>query len=140
MGSEEHTASYYAATRNDLTTYPALDGDIETDICIIGGGFTGVASALTLAERGHQVTLLEQNRISWGASGRNGGQLIHGLGGTRYLSKSLSQEVIWELHYRGNDIIKERVEKYGIDCDLKSGYIDVAFKKSQMDYLKEDYE
>ena len=140
MGSEEHTASYYAVTRNDLTTYPALDGDIETDICIIGGGFTGVASALTLAERGHQVTLLEQNRISWGASGRNGGQLIHGLGGTRYLSKSLSQEVIWELHYRGNDIIKERVEKYGIDCDLKFGYIDVAFKKSQMDYLKEDYE
>ena len=137
--SEEHTASYYAASRNDLTTYPALDGDRQTDICIIGGGFTGIACALTLAERGREVTVLEQNRISWGASGRNGGQLIHGLGGTRYLSNSLSQDTLWKLHYRGNHIIRERVEKYAIDCDLKSGYIEVAFKKSQMDGLTEDY-
>ena len=137
--SEEHTASYYAASRNDLTTYPALDGDHQTDICIIGGGFTGIACALTLAERGREVTVLEQNRISWGASGRNGGQLIHGLGGTRYLSNSLSQDTLWKLHYRGNDIIRERVEKYAIDCDLKSGYIEVAFKKSHMDGLTEDY-
>ncbi|HCC44794.1 MAG TPA: FAD-dependent oxidoreductase [Gammaproteobacteria bacterium] len=137
--SEEHTASYYAASRNDLTTYPALDGDHQTDICIIGGGFTGIACALTLAERGREVTVLEQNRISWGASGRNGGQLIHGLGGTRYLSNSLSQDTLWKLHYRGNDIIRERVEKYAIDCDLKSGYIEVALKKSQMDGLTEDY-
>ena len=140
MASEEHTESYYAATRNDPTTYPTLDGDHETDICIIGGGFTGVASALTLAERGYQVTLLEQHRISWGASGRNGGQIIHGLGGTAHLSKSLSHETIWKMHYRGNDIIKERVEKYNIDCDIKSGYIEVAFKKSQMGYLEEDYQ
>lgn len=140
MASEEHTASYYAATQNDPTTYPTLDGDHETDICIIGGGFTGVASALTLAERGHEVTVIEQHRISWGASGRNGGQMIHGLGGTKYLSNSLSQETIWKMHYRGNDIIKERVEKYGIDCDIKSGYIEVAFKQSQMDDLQEDYE
>ena len=139
MASEEHTASYYAATRNDLTTYPALDGDHETDICIIGGGFTGIACALTLAERGREVTVVEQHRVSWGASGRNGGQLIHGLGGTRYLSKSLSQDTLWKLHYRGNDIIRERVEKYAIDCDLKSGYIEVAFKNSQMDGLREDY-
>ena len=137
--SEEHTASYYAASRNDLTTYPALDGDHQTDICIIGGGFTGIACALTLAERGREVTVLEQNRISWGASGRNGGQLIHGLGGTRYLSNSLSQDTLWKLHYRGNHIIRERVEKYAIDCDLKSGYIEVALKKSQMDGLTEDY-
>jgi glycine/D-amino acid oxidase-like deaminating enzyme len=139
MGNEEHTNSYYAATRNDLTTYPELQGVHETDICIIGGGFTGVACALSLAERGHKVTLLEQNRISWGASGRNGGQLIHGIGGSKYLSKYLSEEKIWELHYRGNDIIKERVKKYNIDCDLKSGYVEVALKESHMTGLKEDY-
>ena len=56
MTSEEHTHSYYAATRNDLTTYPQLQGTVETEICIIGGGFTGVSAALTLAERGHSVT------------------------------------------------------------------------------------
>lgn len=139
MTSEEHTRSYYAATRNDLTTYPELQGEHETDVCIIGGGFTGVACALTLAERGHDVTVLEQNRIGWGASGRNGGQLIHGLGGSKHLSRYLTEEKIWSLHYRGNDIIKERVEKYNIDCDLKSGYVEVALKKSHMDDLKEDY-
>ncbi len=139
MASEEHTRSYYAATRNDLTTYPELQGEHETDVCIIGGGFTGVACALTLAERGHDVTVLEQNRIGWGASGRNGGQLIHGLGGSKHLSRYLTEEKIWSLHYRGNDIIKERVEKYNIDCDLKSGYVEVALKKSHMDDLKEDY-
>ena len=112
---EEHTGSYYAATRNDLTTYSPLRGEEETEICIVGGGFTGVASALSLAERGHRVTLLEQHRISWGASGRNGGQLIHGLGGSEQLGRFLSEEKIWSLHYRGNDIIKGRIEKYQIN-------------------------
>ena len=88
--AEEHTSSYYAATRNDLTTYTRLQGEHETEICIVGGGFTGVAAALTLAERGHSVTLLEQHRISWGASGRNGGQLIHGLGGASKLEPRLA--------------------------------------------------
>jgi len=137
---EEHTDSYYAATRNDETTYPQLEGECEADICIIGAGFTGVASALTLAERGHSVVLLEQHRIGWGASGRNGGQLIHGLGGTRLLEPKLGTEVIWKLHYRGNDIIKERVEKYKIECDLKPGYIEVAYKRRHMEGLKEDFD
>ena len=140
MPAEEHTGSYYAATRTDRTAYPPLDGEEETEVCIVGGGFTGVACALTLIERGHRVTLLEQHRISWGASGRNGGQLIHGLGGTKQLGRFLSEDKIRALHYRGNDIIKERIEKYQIQCDLKAGYIEVAFKQSQMDGLVEDYE
>ena len=140
MPAEEHTGSYYAATRTDRTAYPPLDGEEETEVCIVGGGFTGVACALTLIERGHRVTLLEQHRISWGASGRNGGQLIHGLGGTKQLGRFLSEDKIRALHYRGNDIIKGRIEKYQIQCDLKAGYIEVAFKQSQMDGLVEDYE
>ncbi len=140
MPAEEHTGSYYAATRTDRTAYPPLDGEEETEVCIVGGGFTGVACALTLIERGHRVTLLEQHRISWGASGRNGGQLIHGLGGTKQLGRFLSEDKIRALHYRGNDIIKGRIEKYQIQCDLKAGFIEVAFKQSQMDGLVEDYE
>lgn len=140
MASEEHTTSYYAASRNDLTTYPALEDHIQTDVCIIGGGFTGVACALTLAERGIAVAVIEQNRISWGASGRNGGQLIGGLGGTKHLSKHMSWDKIWQLQYRGNEIIKERVKKYNIDCDLKPGYIEVATKHSQMAGLQEDHD
>ena len=140
MSGEEHTGSYYAATRTDQTTYPPLCGEEETEVCIVGGGFTGVACALTLAERGHRGTLLEQHRISWGASGRNGGQLIHGLGGAEQLGRFLSEDKMGALHYRGNDIIKGRIEKYQINCDLKPGFIEVAFKQSQMDGLVEDYE
>lgn len=137
---EEHTGSYYAATRNDHATYAALEGEYGTDVCVVGGGFTGVACALTLAERGYEVALLEQNRIGWGASGRNGGQLIGGLGGSTYLAKHLGRDKVSSLHYRGNDIIKERVDKYAIECDLKYGFIQVALKQSQLEDLKEELE
>ncbi len=137
---EEHTGSYYAATRNDHTTHASLEGEHETDVCIIGGGFTGVACALTLAERGVRVAVIEQNRVGWGASGRNGGQLIGGLGGSARLAKQLGWEKVSSLHYRGNDIIKERIDKYAIKCDLKYGFIQVALKQSQIEELKEDFE
>ena len=79
--AQDHTASYYAATANDATRYPALEGTVKADVCVIGGGFSGVATALTMAERGRSVVLLEANRIGWGASGRNGGQMIAGISG-----------------------------------------------------------
>ena len=64
----EHTGSYYAASRNILTDYPQLEGDHRCDVVVVGGGFTGVSTTLFLAERGYDVTLLEANRIAWGAS------------------------------------------------------------------------
>ena len=70
---QEHTGSYYAATVNDKTDYPVLEGAVSADICVVGAGFTGVSTALTLAERGYSVALVEANRVGWGASGRNGG-------------------------------------------------------------------
>jgi len=133
--AEQHCPSYYAATRNDKTEYAPLLGDERADVCVIGGGFTGIATALTLAERGYQVTVLEQNRVGWGASGRNGGQMIGGMSGEAKLKKvwgNAHSDLLFELGYRGHDIIAERVEKYAIDCDLKHGYMDVALKKSQL--------
>ncbi|MGB5690152.1 MAG: FAD-binding oxidoreductase, partial [Woeseiaceae bacterium] len=70
---QEHTNSYYAASVNEVTNYPILKGARSADICVVGAGFTGVATALTLAERGYSVALVEGNRVGWGASGRNGG-------------------------------------------------------------------
>ena len=140
MQGEEHTNSYYAATRSDHTSYPVLEGEQEAEICIVGGGFTGIACALTLAERGHSVAVVEQNRVGWGASGRNGGQLIAGVGGSRHLAKHLGWDKVWSLNYRGNEIITERVEKYAIDCGLKSGFIEVALKSSHLKDLAEDYQ
>lgn len=141
MTVQPYPDSYYAATRNPDPGYPALAEQIEADVCICGGGFTGVATALSLAERGYSVVVLEQHLIGWGASGRNGGQVIGGFSGEELMAKRLGPEVkdlIWDIGWRGNSIIAERVEKYAIDCDLKYGYMDVALKSRHMRAF-EDY-
>lgn len=128
--AQEHTGSYYAASINHVTDYPRLKEDIRVDVCVVGGGFTGISAALALAERSYKVCVLEANRIGWGASGRNGGQLIGGLSGQQKLVEKNPgfEDLIWDMSWRGHEIIRERVEKYGIDCDLKHGYVDVALK------------
>ncbi len=140
----EHIRSYYAATANTLTVYPALRGGNSADVCVVGAGFTGVGTALTLAERGYSVAVVEANRVGWGASGRNGGQIINGMAGLaklRAIHGEASDDLLWKLRWRGNDIIRERVARYNIDCDLKDGYVEVAPKARQLgmfdDYLAE---
>ena len=71
--------SYYAASANEQPVYPKLQGDIEADVCVVGGGFAGLSAAIELADRGYSVVVLEANHIGFGASGRNGGQIIAGL-------------------------------------------------------------
>ena len=138
---QEHTDSYYAASVNKVTDYPVLEGARSADICIVGAGFTGVATALTLAERGYSVALVEANRVGWGASGRNGGQIINGFKALHKIRQKHGESVadmVWDLRWRGNDIIHDRVEKYGIECDLKNGYVEVATKPRQVSWL-DDY-
>ena len=138
---QEHTGSYYAATVNEATDYPQLDGRVPADVCVVGGGFTGVATALTLAERGYSVALVEANRIGWGASGRNGGQLINGISGLSRIRKKHGDGIarmLWDLRWRGHDIIYDRVERYGIECDLKGGFVETALKPRHIEDL-EDY-
>lgn len=135
MQPESHTRSYYAASINDTTEYAPLQGARRAEVCVIGAGFTGVSTALHLAERGYDVHVVEANRVSWGASGRNGGQLIHGIPGERIIAKNLGKDVddvFRELRWAGHEIVRDRVEKYSIDCDLKFGYIDVASKPKQL--------
>ena len=76
----QHTASYYAASSLPQPDHPVLQGELMADVCVVGGGFSGLNTALELAERGMSVVLLEAHKIGWGASGRNGGQLIRGVG------------------------------------------------------------
>lgn len=138
---QEHTASYYAATASEITRYPRLEGSASADVCVVGGGFTGVATALTLTERGYKVALLEANRIGWGASGRNGGQLICGGAGLAKIEKKAGDDIgdlLWAMKWRGNEIIRERVEKYAIACDLKDGYVEVATKPQHLEYIRSE--
>ena len=139
--------SYYSATILEESNYPVLEGTVEADVVIIGGGFTGVNTALELAERGLKVALVETHKIGWGASGRNGGQVTGSLSGDEAMRKqmraTLGSEVddfIWHLRFRGHDIIKARVAKYGIECDLRFGHLHAAMKPSHMHELEATYE
>ena len=139
----QRASSYYSATLNDPVEYPRLEGTVEVDVAIIGGGFTGVATAVELAERGLKVAIVETQRIGWGASGRNGGQVTGSLSGDEamrtQMRRRLGAEVddfIWQLRWRGHQIIEQRVARYGIQCDLKHGHLHAAMKPSHLDELR----
>ena len=135
-----HTRSYYAATVAP-PDYPPLQGDVDADVCVVGAGFTGISTALHLAERGYRVRVLEANRVGWGASGRNGGQLIGGISGEPVIARRAGadgESLTWELRWAGHDIIRQRVAHYGIDCDLKWGYLDVAIKPRHLREFERD--
>lgn len=142
-----HTASYYAATARHREGFPSLDHDIDVDVAIVGGGFTGVATALELVERGFSVALCEANQIGWGATGRNGGQITGSLSGDVAMEREFKRtlgdkasDFVWDLRWRGHDIIKSRVEKYGIECDLKFGHMQTALNQGQMRELTSVFE
>ena len=135
----KHVASYYAATAHPSPDRPLLAGDVEADVCVIGGGIAGCAAALELAERGYRVVLLEGKRIAWGASGRSGGQAICGFGTSQ---EKLVDEVgldtarrLWDVSIDALDWVRTRVKRHAIDCDLNWGHIHTAVKPRQRDEL-----
>ena len=134
-GTTEHIRSYYAATANTTTQYPRLEGRQRCDVVIVGGGFTGVSAMLHLVERGYDVALLEAKRVGWGASGRNGGQLIDGFVEEHKIEKRLgatAASIACQMGIECRDIVVERVRRYAIDCDLKFGYLDLALRDRDM--------
>ena len=141
--SDERIDNYYTATLNDTSQYAPLSEDEQADVVIIGGGLTGVATALELAERGKSVILLESNRLGWGASGRNGGQVTGSLSGDEAMFKQLQRQegaeavnFIRHLRWHGHDIIRRRVAKYAIECDLKFGHLYTAWSNNDVTTLK----
>jgi len=141
------TPSYYTATIQEESAYPTLQGTHRVDVVIIGAGFTGIATALELAERGIKVAVVEANKVGWGASGRNGGQVTGSLSGDAAMRKQLQKQIgveaedfIWYLRWRGHEIIKNRVAKYGIQCDLKHGHLHAAFQASHMNELRSTFD
>ncbi|MGQ0673261.1 MAG: NAD(P)/FAD-dependent oxidoreductase [Hyphomicrobium sp.] len=133
--SEPPITSYYTATAHDLPAFPRLEGPARADVCIVGGGYSGIVTALFLAERGYSVVVLEANRVGWGASGRNGGQMIAGISGEASMRRQLgpsAAKLIADIRYRGHDIIEGLIEKHSIDCDLRRGWMEVAARPRHM--------
>lgn len=137
----EHVASYYAATANPAPERSALVGDIECEVCVVGAGFTGISSALHLAEQGRQVVVLEAARVGFGASGRNGGQIVNSYSRdmdvieARYGAETA--RALGDMAFEGNRIIRSRIRQYAIACDLKQGNLFAACNRRQLAGLRE---
>lgn len=129
--------SWYYATAHGLTDHPPLGDRVRADVCVVGGGYTGLSAALTLAERGYSVVLLEGYRVGSGASGRNGGVL--GMGQRKDqddLERWLGMEAagrLWRIALEASQLVRERISRYGIDCDLKNGVLHAAHRRRYVD-------
>lgn len=138
----QHTASYYAASSLPQPDHPVLQGDVMADVCVVGGGFSGLNTALELAERGMSVVLLEAHKIGWGASGRNGGQLIRGVGhGLDQFEGVIGKDGVRQMKLMGLEaveIVRQRVEWFNIACDLTWGYCDLANKPRDLEGFAEE--
>jgi len=127
-----HPASWYAATARPFPAFPPLAGEARADVCVIGGGYTGLSAALHLAEAGLSVILLEQGRIGCGASGRNGGQLHSGQRRDQlFLEKAVGRadaRRLWDLAEEAKALVRARIARHAIACDLKAGLIHADHK------------
>jgi gamma-glutamylputrescine oxidase len=132
--------SWYAATANRRLALPVLQGEMQADVCVIGGGYTGLSSALHLAERGYRVVLLEAERIAWGASGRNGGQCTLGQRQPQeYLEEKFGRDEahrLWDLGVEAVALVRSLIDRYRIDCNLKRGNLQVAAKRSDAEWFR----
>ena len=142
--------SWYAETAPALPPFAPLAGTVRTDICVVGGGYTGLSAALHLAERGYAVTLLESQRVGFGASGRNGGQVGSGQRlGQSALERMVGREdaaKLWEIGEAAKAKVTSLISAHGIDCDWRGGIAhadwhaeDVTQTHAEVAHLRERY-
>ena len=122
--------SYYTATAPRAESFAALQTDIDCDVAVVGGGLAGLSAAIELADRGYRVVLLEAREIGWGASGRNGGQVIAGLACDQSVIQDQlglqASRAVWDMTVEAIRLIGERCRRFDIDCDWRAGYLALA--------------
>lgn len=122
--------SYYAATASRGDRQPALAGHVDCDVAVVGGGLAGLSAALDLAGKGLSVVLLEARQLGWGASGRNGGQAIHGLACDQAVIEGQlgldDAKRVWAMTLEALDLLRERAARHRIECDWRDGYLGLA--------------
>lgn len=140
MSHTPYPTSFYAASANAAPIRYALSDSVETDVCVIGAGYTGLSTALFLLEHGFRVVVLEAAKVGFGASGRNGGQIVNSYSrDLDTVERSVGRDagrLIGSMAFEGGQIIRERVKRYDIKCDLKNGGVFAAFNAKQMQHLE----
>lgn len=132
--------SYYAASVDLTNDYPTLNGEHCADVCVVGGGYSGLSTAISLQEKGYSVILLEGSKIGYGASGRNGGQLVNSFSrDIDYIEKHYgvtTAKAMGDMAFDGADIIRGFIDRYDMKCDYKQGGFFAAFTKKQLQELE----
>jgi gamma-glutamylputrescine oxidase len=144
MKNHDHIDSWYSASRNASPEFPRLEGMHSADVCIIGGGYTGLSTAIHLRELGFSVILLEANRVGWGASGRNGGHVGTGQRADQLQLENMvgmdQAQELWKLGLEAVATVTHLIDRYDIDCELKQGNMHVASKAGDLPELREEVE
>lgn len=140
MSRLDYVASYYAASAHAWPERPALEGTLECDVCVVGGGIAGCSTALHLAQAGLSVVLLEEHRVSWGASGRSGAQALFGVAaGQAKLERLIgagAARTVWDVSVEGLALMRELIARHGIACDWADGYLLTAVKERHVRELR----
>jgi gamma-glutamylputrescine oxidase len=132
MSSASPTGSCYEASAQPRPLRPELVATVDCDVCVVGAGIAGCSAALHLARRGYSVVLIEEHRVAWGASGRNGGQALPGLAASRAKLRRLigpaAARAAWDISVEGLRLMRELIAEYHIECDWVDGHMLAALK------------
>lgn len=140
MSADAQPASWYVATARGRLEHPRLQGTVSADVCVVGAGYTGLSTALHLAERGYSVVVLEAQRVGFGASGRNGGQI--GTGQRRdeaWLEARFGRDTarqLFRLAEESKALVRTRISRHSIDCEPGTGQLLCAAKPAHIEALK----
>jgi gamma-glutamylputrescine oxidase len=130
--SDVDSRNYYYATVPPPPPHAPLAGEVRADVCIVGGGISGLSAALHLVERGFTVALLEAKHLGFGGSGRSGGQTIFGYASGQEKLKKLVGESdarkMWDVALEGLRLQHELIARHAIDCDYVAGHMHVGVK------------
>ena len=148
---DNESVSYYFHSILKPNLFSNLQENLNVDICVIGGGLTGVTSALNLAKNGYKVALLEARKLGWGASGRNGGQLSFGLRRNQiYIEKLLGvnhAKELWNLGLEAVQDVKDYISTYKIECGIQKGVMYAGYYKrdyiaflNEIEHMQKNYD
>lgn len=144
MSSAPDPRNYYFASTPGAPRFAPLRGELRADVCIVGGGISGLSAALHLQERGYQVALLEAQHLGFGGSGRSGGQSIFGYACEQEtLEKAVGfadARRMWDIAVEGLDLQRELIAKHSIACDYVPGHMIVGLKRRHDDALRAEIE